>query len=310
MATTASYYPCQNNCNSNNINSVNSFTFDNLDLDNLDHNLFEMFSDLSDESLESVNNGTISTISDKWESGSDASTTSSDQTTPPAVLFQFDSAYTYGKKIKTEDGYDEENADGNRVGGKKYRSLLLSTEVDEAKRQKIETRLLKNRESANKSRAKKKLERINMEKNLVEITKRVGVLEEQNEALRAENMSLSSANEMLKSALAEKDRILSKLKPHLPHAMTGITVLCVVCMCSLFCNAIFPTTSFMTSDDHYGSSGRVLLSYGEEVASSSNMGRVMSHGFLILVVYAAYSLFATFSNQSILSNNKKYVLPS
>jgi len=178
------------------------------------------------------------------------------------------------------------------------KTMLHSSEMlDQNKRMKIESRLIKNRESANKSRIKRKMEKINMEQSLSELQKRVIQLEQENSALMADNAALSCENSKLKQQLREKDN---------NGSMLGMSVFCVVCAFSFVfgtsTNDVFPTES------RKNTSGRVLLSFDEDVhrfrspfGAESNLGYSLMISLAILAVgFVVYFAVSRKSRQAIL----------
>jgi hypothetical protein len=124
---------------------------------------------------------------------------------------------------------------------------LLSKSNKRMKRDVDEDRLIKNRESANRSRMKRKNEKLEMEETIGELKSRIRTLELENTALVTDNASLHNQNLYLRSLLS----------------VSGITVLCLVCMCTVFNEWLPPAlrvTQSLGGSAPHRPSGRVLLS--------------------------------------------------
>jgi hypothetical protein len=180
-------------------------------------------------------------------------------------------------------------------------------ETDEIKKQKMEFRLMKNRESANKSRVKRKIEKTSMEQAFAELNIRLQELEQENSALLADNISLSNQNNELKKLLSERE---SGVNIH--GKFSSVSALCVVFACSLVLNSLLPSTMTASASSvaHSTSSGRVLLSFddntsivGDECGFSTKLFlffacfTILLSGFYYSIPYLRKPLY---SNTSIL----------
>lgn len=84
-----------------------------------------------------------------------------------------------------------------------------------------EFRLIRNRESANKCRQKKKNELRELTLKAGELLKEIGLLKQENAGLRADNTSLTDHNSFLRRILAEKLNVPSQPIDSLPFALTN-----------------------------------------------------------------------------------------
>mmetsp|Transcript_28082 Transcript_28082/g.47477 ORF Transcript_28082/g.47477 Transcript_28082/m.47477 type:complete len:300 (-) Transcript_28082:145-1044(-) len=150
------------------------------------------------------------------------------------------------------------------------------------KRTKTEDKLMRNRESANKSRLKRKNEKLQLEETVAALQERVRTLEMENTALLTDNTTLSQHNFFLQSMLKKQQDDSSTVvkseavsRPSHMSALSGISMLCVVFSISFF-NEWLPSSLQAPADsggDSYSigdSSGRVLLSVDDDDYSSSS----------------------------------------
>jgi hypothetical protein len=147
---------------------------------------------------------------------------------------------------------------------------LLSKSNKRVRKEMDEDRLIKNRESANRSRLKRKNEKAEMEDAITEYKNRIRTLELENTALMTDNASLHNQNMYLRTLLTEREMDLKKktaaatTAPGLNGAVSGITVLCLVCMCTVFNDWLPPALriaqSIGSTSSSHRPSGRVLLS--------------------------------------------------
>jgi hypothetical protein len=143
---------------------------------------------------------------------------------------------------------------------------LLSKSNKRVRKEMDEDRLIKNRESANRSRLKRKNEKTEMEEAISEYKNRIRTLELENTALMTDNASLHNQNMYLRTLLSERETdSKKKTTPALNGAVSGITVLCLVCMCTVFNDWLPPALRIAqslgsSSASSHRPSGRVLLS--------------------------------------------------
>lgn len=157
------------------------------------------------------------------------------------------------------------------------------------KRFKSETRLMKNRESANKSRIKKKIEKSTMEQTVLEYKQVIQQLEQENSALMADNSSLMSQNAHLRSLLNEKEKnITNNDKNHTP--VTGVAAFCIVFFFSFFQESFSTLSSFGFGKIHTRSSvstGRVLLSLEDHANTAIANDPYVSPFFMVFSIICA-----------------------
>lgn len=141
------------------------------------------------------------------------------------------------------------------------------------KRTKIEDKLMRNRESANKSRLKRKNEKFELEDTVAALREQVRTLEMENNALLTDNTTLSQHNFFLQSMLKKQQESGDRLKDttvspksHM-SALSGISMLCVVFSISFF-NDWLPSSLQSSGQESWhrveSSSGRVLLSVSDD----------------------------------------------
>ena len=196
--------------------------------------------------------------------------------------------------------------------------LLSSSEYPEnthdTKRAKKDDRLIKNRESANKSRLKRKNEKLEMEETIAELTARIKVLELENTALVTDNTSLNSQNLFLRSLLTDREKELArKQDDSFRGSMSGVAILCVVCACSFVSDWMPSIFKIQSTMRQHRQSGRVLLSLAEPTADLTasyaqavdRNPQSMFHLCLILFSAACYLLYMRYQT----SRAKKNVLP-
>ena len=179
----------------------------------------------------------------------------------------------------------------------------------DVKRAKREERLAKNRESANKSRLKRKIEMEHMESLLQTLRNENSSLKQDNAALRAENSILSDQVQFLRGLWSERVNSLTCSKSDSQN-MHGVAVLGIVCTFSIFGSTFLPSSlsGYIVgagSGNGPGGgaistrSGRVLMSFD----SDSNMDyRLAYNGFndweqhikpLLMILVTAIALLIT-----------------
>lgn len=144
------------------------------------------------------------------------------------------------------------------------------------KRTKVEDKLKRNRESANKSRLKRKNEKFELEDTVAALRERVRTLEMENNALLTDNTTLSQHNFFLQSMLKNQKESSGAVQEKTPSsqshmsALSGISMLCVVFSISFF-NEWLPSSmqsSAGSGEDPWNpaesSTGRVLLSVAQD----------------------------------------------
>jgi hypothetical protein len=147
------------------------------------------------------------------------------------------------------------------------------------KRTKTEEKLMRNRESANKSRLKRKHEKLQLEETVAELREKVRTLEMENNALLTDNTTLSQHNFFLQSMLKKQQdgggdssclKSESAASQSQMSALSGISMLCVVFSISFF-NDWLPSSlqgPADNADDDWrlaeSSTGRVLLSADDD----------------------------------------------
>lgn len=160
------------------------------------------------------------------------------------------------------------NNNNNDLMLHKSTPLITQQSNKRVKRETGDDRLMKNREAANRSRIKRKNEKLEMEDTIAELKERVKTLELENTALLADNTSLHNQNLYLKSLLSNCE-VTKKPMNHFNGAVSGVTVLCLVCMCTIFNDWLPPilsinsptsSSSSSSASSSYRPSGRVLLS--------------------------------------------------
>lgn len=181
---------------------------------------------------------------------------------------------------------------------------LLSKSNKRMKRDVDEDRLIKNRESANRSRMKRKNEKLEMEETIGELKSRIRTLELENTALVTDNASLHNQNLYLRSLLSEREVDLKKKStPSFNGTVSGMTVLCLVCVCTVFNEWLPPALRVMQSNGDsspHRPSGRVLLSmhdtpsihmtspYSDAIESSPQSYLRMGLLCLVVLCYFGY----------------------
>lgn len=224
--------------------------------DDMDFDLLEMLTEFSNdgESFSNPASNSPSTNSEDCSACSDNSDDSSEKS------FSSDSSQTSFNYVPT--------ADQNLFNPNKPMlfSVKFEDPVDNIKRCKREVKLLKNRESANKSRAKKRKERQLLECSMIGVKARVKDLEQENAALLADNSFLHSENAKLRKELMELKEGASKYNQNESdsHSVTGVSVLCLVFTCSFFGN--FPPVNNGITIESAKVPGRVLMSLEDDTS--------------------------------------------
>lgn len=198
--------------------------------------------------------------------------------------------------------------------------LLTSNEsienTHDSKRMKRDDRLIKNRESANKSRMKRKNEKLEMEETIALLRARIKDLELENTALVTDNTSLTSQNLFLRSLLTDRERDLArKQDDSFRGSVSGVAILCVVCACS-FANEWIPSVfKIHNTVKQQRLPGRVLLSMAESSTvdltapfsqAVDKNPQSMIHLCLILCAAVCYVLYMKYQNTK---QTKKPFLP-
>ena len=202
------------------------------------------------------------------------------------------------------------------------------------KRTKTEEKLIRNRESANKSRLKRKNEKVQLEETVAALREKVRSLEMENNALLTDNTTLSQHNFFLQGLLKKQQQQPSEDPPVSPlakeassqshmSALSGISMLCVVFSVSFF-NEWLPSSlqSAVAGSDGQdswstagGSSGRVLLSVEDEydydylsLDPSSHHANVSLR--YVLIVSSLYLYYFYVQYNSALHKKSSRLLPS
>ena len=184
-------------------------------------------------------------------------------------------------------------------------SFTSETTHSSNKRTRTEDKLLRNRESANKSRLKRKNEKSQLEATVTSLTEQVRTLEMQNTALLTDNTTLSQHNFFLQGLLKKQQLEHEAAAPFPSHkttearvssqsqmsALSGISVLCVVFSVSFF-NEWLPSSLSSAEDSSWGmtgsSAGRVLPSVDDDdysYSSSSVLSHPSSHPRVVALHY-------------------------
>lgn len=195
-----------------------------------------------------------------------------------------------------------------------------------SKRSKTEEKLLRNRQSANKSRLKRKHEKMQLEDTVAELRERVRVLEMENNALLTDNTTLSQHNFFLQSMLKKQQEESSGVQALTSShngmsAIGGISMLCIVFSVSFFNDWLPSSLQGLTDGNKDGSgwsveqsSGRVLLGMGDELNSDyislvdSSHTRAMFHYALLLGSMFIYYVYHQYSDT--LQKKSTRILPS
>jgi hypothetical protein len=178
------------------------------------------------------------------------------------------------------------------------------------KRSKTEEKLIRNRESANKSRLKRKHEKAQLEETVAELRERVRVLEMENNALLTDNTTLSQHNFFLQGMLKKQqegskpqegsscEQSLSTSNSHI-SAIGGISMLCVVFSVSCLNNYLPSSWQGITSGDNSeywdnessSLSGRVLLAVDDDVSNIALETGHTRHMFQYALLLGAMFLY-------------------
>jgi len=165
----------------------------------------------------------------------------------------------YTRKRTTSKSVQEESCRKNDT------SRLLFTASHnggDLKRSKHEEKLIRNRESANKSRLKKKQEKMNLEATISSLREQLQQVERENAALRAEKASLTDHNTFLRGLLTNmKNESWSNTVP-------GMSVLGIACGYFFLDSSVFP--SFFSQPGESDFSGRVLSRPNVHLLSSDD----------------------------------------
>lgn len=200
-------------------------------------------------------------------------------------------------------------------------SFTTETTGNSNKRSKTEDKLLRNRQSANKSRLKRKNEKAELEETVASLREQVRNLEMQNTALLTDNTTLTQHNFFLQGLL-KKQQLENEAKSSSPvktapssqnhmSALSGISMLCVVFSVSFF-NEWLPSSlqsGGAGDEDNWAtgsSSGRVLLSVDDDAPSHSSLlfagphhpsnPHVALHYLLILCSMCLYYFYIQYDN--------------
>jgi len=139
---------------------------------------------------------------------------------------------------------------------------------------------MKNRESANKSRVKRKNEKMTLEQTVAELTAKVQQLQQENDALQADNCFLSNQNSELKTELA-------KYQNPKVAGFSSMSVFCIVFAFSFVFgfNDYNPLPSLIHSShfDNTKNSGRILLATDDQEFHHFEFGRFVQIAAITLV---------------------------
>jgi len=231
--------------------------------------LFEIFieenfsDDLFDNNNEMENDITDDDVSESSGSSSSASSSSNQ----PSLFRPYNAQNTAIQQINPSFVFGSGTATAPDLSYKRN----LEGEVSESssiKRSKTEDKLIRNRQSANKSRLKRKNEKLHLEETVTVLREKIRVLEIENNALLTDNNTLSQNNFFLQSLLKRQQQEGSTLPaPSCGHTggrvstLSGLSVLCVVFSVSFFSDWL--PSSFVVREAERTSSGRVLLSVGD-----------------------------------------------
>lgn len=155
------------------------------------------------------------------------------------------------------------NAEDSRHKNDSSRLLFTASHNGgDIKRSKHEEKLIRNRESANKSRLKKKQEKMNLEATISSLREQLQQVERENAALRAEKASLTDHNTFLRGLLTNMK------KDSWGNAMSGMSVLGIACGYFFLDSSVFP--SFFSQPGESDFSGRVLSRSNVHLLSSDD----------------------------------------
>lgn len=277
--------------------------------------LFEIFDEnFPDGIVNDDDNATesMSDIDSNDETSSESSGNSGHSTgsscSPPFSNFTFNST-TGSKRSKLEEHNQSQAFD-----------IKLASDAECApskKRSKAEEKLIRNRESANKSRLKRKHERVQLENTVKELKERVRVLEMENNALLTDNTTLSQQNcflqDLLKKQKNEASAEISRTSSTHMSAIGGISVLCVVFSVSFFSELIPASWSGFSDSkgDSYwndNGSGRVLQGIDDEVGYGKNQSNIMFH--YALLFGAMFTYYCCHQYNGIMMKERKDILPA
>jgi len=174
--------------------------------------------------------------------------------------------YTRKRGASTAPRYHSESS----VKAEAPRLLFTaSSNANDQKRSKHDEKLIRNRESANKSRLKKKQEKMNLEATISSLREQLQQVERENSALRAENASLNDHNIFLRGLLSNKKN------ENWGNAASGVSVLGIVCGYFFLDSSVFP-------------------SYFSQPGESDFSGRVLSHSKVQLLASEAHIPFKSY----------------